>query len=324
MAGVGRQFDFDQFPEAQRGGLRVYPYGAINSGCAITAAVVGADQKSIVYTTAAGTCTLDGKRYTVAAGAAVPVAFTPRSDALFSYKGKVYQGYKNTYNNRSGVPPTDVPKGVTPVTLPTVVIRARRQVPAITQAQYDTAMADTLGLVGLYNAQTGLTAQGMTQTGRYQNCAKFVVVSGLIKGDIEGYMGAVPGHQEVISFIRCRDSAANAGKGEWESYNPIYEEPPSTDYLNLPFNQIIGAEVASTDEAQIWHGVSSTVMHVRHGAARMREPSGLLLGQVLTQYISDSSSTNFGRLCSPSGTVLAAGANVLADVRSFTHAYNAA
>ncbi|MGG6283683.1 hypothetical protein ACQ4M3_19050 [Leptolyngbya sp. AN03gr2] len=321
MAGVGRQFDFDRFPEAQRGGLRVYPYGGINSGCAITTAVVGADQKSVAYEVSAGSVTLDGKPYSVAApGSAVAVPFVPKDDNLFSYKGKIYRGYKNSHNNRGGVPPATVPKNVSPVTLPTAVIKARRLVPAITEAEFETAVAATAGLKGLYLERVGTAAQGIAQTGAYQNCAKFVVVSALIKGDIEGYMGAVPGHQEVIRFVRCTDSAPV--KGTWETYNPIYEEPPSTDYLNLPFNSIIGAEVSALDEAQIWHGVSSTVMHVRHGAARMREPSGLLLGQTLTYFISDTNSVDYGKLCSPTGTVLAAGANVLPLVRSFTHAYN--
>ncbi len=323
MAGVGRQFDFDRFPEAQRSGLRIYPYGGIKSGCQITSATVGTDQKSIVYETSAGTCLLDGKLYSVAAvvtASPVTVPFVPKDDSLFSYKGKIYRGYRNSHNNRGGVQPDILPKGVSPVALPTPVIKAKRSVPAITEAEYNTAVAETNGLKGLYLAKTGVAATGQAQSGSYQNCSKFVIVSGLIKGDIEGYMGAVPGHQEVISFIRCTESAST--KGTWEAYNPIFDEPPSTDYLNLPLNSIIGAEVSALDEPQIWHGVASTIMHSRYGASKMREPSGLLLGQALMYYISDRSSANYGKFCDKAGTALAAAANVLPNIRSFTHAYN--
>lgn len=65
MPGVGQQFDFDRFPQAMRGGMRVYPYGGILSGLQVGALDLTTGVLSIPYS--AGVVRLDGQQFSIAA-----------------------------------------------------------------------------------------------------------------------------------------------------------------------------------------------------------------------------------------------------------------
>lgn len=64
MPGVGQQFDFDRFPQALRGGMRVYPYGGVLSGLLIGTCTLATGTLSIPYS--AGVVRLDGTQISVA------------------------------------------------------------------------------------------------------------------------------------------------------------------------------------------------------------------------------------------------------------------
>jgi hypothetical protein len=65
MPSVGQQFDFDRFPQAMRGGMRVYPYGGIVSGLAVGTVTYNATTDVLTIPYAAGVVRLDGKKYSV-------------------------------------------------------------------------------------------------------------------------------------------------------------------------------------------------------------------------------------------------------------------
>jgi hypothetical protein len=78
MPSVGQQFDFDRFPQAMRGGMRVYPYGGVVSGLTIGTVAYNATTDVLTIPYAAGVVRLDGKKYSIGASS-VTVAAVPSS-----------------------------------------------------------------------------------------------------------------------------------------------------------------------------------------------------------------------------------------------------
>lgn len=66
---VGQQFDFDRFPQAQRGGMRVYAFGGVLSGLEVGTIAYAAGNLTIPYT--AGVVKLDGLKFSISSGSIV-------------------------------------------------------------------------------------------------------------------------------------------------------------------------------------------------------------------------------------------------------------
>ena len=76
MSAVGNQFSWDVInPACRKNGMRAYPFGIINSGCAVTTPTIAAGVVSIAV--AAGVVTLDAYPNLAAAGATLATAVLP-------------------------------------------------------------------------------------------------------------------------------------------------------------------------------------------------------------------------------------------------------